>query len=50
MKSQTFAKGAYFNSKGQGGFTGGSVAPPDETGERPIGTGVLHANEFIAPA
>lgn len=48
IKSQSFAKGAYFNKKGKGGFTGASQAPPDETGERPIGTGILHADEFIA--
>lgn len=50
IKATKFAEGAYFNAKGRGGFTGGSFAPPDETGERPIGTGVLHANEYIATA
>lgn len=50
IKAQSFAKGAYFNRKGQGGFTGASQAPPDETGERPIGTGILHADEFIMTA
>lgn len=50
IKAQSFAKGAYFNKKGVGGFTGASQAPPDETGERPIGTGILHADEFIMTA
>ena len=48
IKRQSFAKGAYFNKGGQGGFTGAGQAPPDETGERPIGTGILHENEYIA--
>ncbi|MBK9723366.1 MAG: phage tail length tape measure family protein [Saprospiraceae bacterium] len=50
IKAQGFAKGAYFNAKGQGGYTGSSQAPPDETGHRPIGTGILHVDEYIATA
>jgi TP901 family phage tail tape measure protein len=50
IKSQSFAKGEYFNSDAKGGRTGGSAAPRDETGERPIGTGVLHEDEFISTA
>ena len=50
IKSQSFAKGEYFNKDAKGGRTGGSVAPKDETGERPIGTGVLHEDEFISTA
>ncbi|MBK9223388.1 MAG: phage tail length tape measure family protein [Saprospiraceae bacterium] len=50
IKAQGFAKGAYFNAKGQGGYTGSSQAPPDETGHRPIGTGIFHVDEYIATA
>lgn len=48
IRSQSFAKGEYFNKGGKGGSTGGSSAPPDATGERPIGVGVFHADEFIS--
>lgn len=48
IRSQSFAKGEYFNKGGKGGSTGGSSAPPDATGERPIGVGVFHEDEFIS--
>lgn len=48
IKAQTFKQGFYFNQKGRGGFTGASRAPADETGDRPIGTGIFHEDEFLA--
>jgi hypothetical protein len=33
----------------EGGMTGKGIAPRDSTGERPIGTAILHENEWIAP-
>lgn len=44
IKSQKFAKGGY--AKRAGGYTGGSQAPPDETGERPVNA-VLHYDEWV---
>lgn len=42
IKRTTFAKGGRV-----GGFTGGSIAPPDETGERPVDA-QLHYGEFVS--
>lgn len=44
IKSQSFAKGG--KVKSYGGFTGGSIAPPDETGERPVDA-QLHEGEYV---
>ena len=44
IKAQSFAKGGYAK---HGGFTGGSIAPPDETGERPVDA-QLHHGEFVS--
>lgn len=47
IRSASFAKGRYFNTRGRGGFTGAGIAPADESGERPIGTAILHEDEYI---
>lgn len=45
IKAQSFAKGG--KVKAYGGFTGGSYAPPDETGERPVDA-QLHEGEYVS--
>jgi hypothetical protein len=49
MRRQTFATGVYLNRGGRGGYTGTSLAPPDVTGERPVGDAVVHEREYISP-
>ena len=49
MRRQTFATGVYLNRGGRGGYTGASLAPPDVTGERPVGDAVVHEREYISP-
>lgn len=38
IRAQTFA---------EGGFTGRSILPPDQTGSRPVG--IVHENEYVVP-
>lgn len=40
IKGQKFARG---------GRTGSGIAPPDETGERPVGLAMFHEHEWTAP-
>jgi len=52
IRSTSFAEGGLIkklNSRGEGGRTGGSNAPPDHTGERPVGTATFHEGEYITP-
>lgn len=49
MRRQSFASGVYLNRGGRGGFTGASLAPPDVTGERPVGDAIVHEDEYISP-
>lgn len=53
IKSQSFAEGGFgkkfLRPAGEGGYTGGSAAPPDHTGKRPVGVAIFHENEYTAP-
>lgn len=52
IKSKSFAEGGRstdFRKPGEGGKTGSSQAPPDETGKRPVGRAIYHENEYTAP-
>jgi len=52
IKSQNFAEGGFgrkfIRQSGEGGYTGGSQAPADHTGKRPVGVAVFHENEYTA--
>ena len=53
IKSRSFAEGGFgkkfLRPAGEGGYTGGSAAPPDHTGKRPVGVAIFHENEYTAP-
>ncbi|NOT37504.1 MAG: hypothetical protein HOP11_09010, partial [Saprospiraceae bacterium] len=53
IKSQQFAEGGFgrkfLRKSGEGGYTGGSSAPADHTGKRPVGVAMFHENEYTAP-
>ncbi|MEP7197262.1 MAG: phage tail length tape measure family protein [Saprospiraceae bacterium] len=47
IRSQSFAKGGFVEIKH--GHTGGSSAPRDNTGERPVGNTTVHEGEYFIP-